>query len=294
MVNPRLLQMFYFVARYGGISEGARYMRPPLTQSTLSEHMLELEDQLHTILFNRRPFGLTEAGRRLYEYCQAFFDGLEDIADELRNGAPDRLRLGASPVVLQKYLPEILQVIGVQFPKMSFTLQHGLPRELEKRLAEDDLDLAITVLEGKAPLECVSETLVKLPLVLVVPSASPIQSATELWKEDRIASKLIAPSEEDLLTRLFRRRLSEIGVDWNVVVHLDTFDGIETFVAAGFGVGLSVVMPGRPRPHGLRELRLEGFPTLDVSMIWRTNPSPVTKALMAELRRRALEFRKLF
>jgi len=292
MINPRSVQMFYVVARYGGVGEGARHMRPQLSQSTLSEHLRELEDQLHAVLFNRRPFELTAAGKRLYEFSKSFFDGLDDVAAELRNGAPDRIRIGASPVVLQNYLPEILHTLEGHFPKMGFTLHHGLPPELEKRLAADNIDVAVTVCEGKPPLECVSENLVNLPLVLLVPAESPLQSAAELWRQDRIASKLIAPSEEDFLTRIFRRGLAEIGVDWNVVLHLDAADGIETFVATGFGVGLSVVMPGRPRPHGLRELRLDAFPTLDIAMIWRINPNPVTLALMVELRKRAKELQK--
>jgi hypothetical protein len=78
-----------------------------------------------------------------------------------------------------------------------------------------------------------------------------------------------------------------------VVLHLDAAEGIETYVATGFGVGLSVVMPGRPRPYGLRELRLDCFPTLDFAMIWRTNPNPVTLGLMVELRKRAKELQKL-
>src|SRR5262245_12015419 len=293
MINPRSIQMFYVVARHGGIGEGARHMRPPVSQPTLSEHLLELEDYLQVILFNRRPFQLTAAGKRLYEYSQPFFEGLEDFVAELRNGAPDRLRIGASPVVLQTYLPQILHTLEGQLPRMSFTLHHGLPPELERRLEEDDLDLAITVCEGKPPLECAFENLVNLPLVLLVPADSPLQSAAELWQQDRIAPKLIAPSEGDFLTRIFRRGLTEIGVDWNVVLHLDTVDGIETFVATGFGVGLSAIIPGRPRPHGLRELRLDDFPTLDISMIWRNNPSPVTVALMVELRKRAKELQKV-
>jgi DNA-binding transcriptional LysR family regulator len=292
MLNPRPVQIFYCVARYGGIGEAARHMRPKISQSAISEQILDLEDRLHVVLFNRRPFALTPAGQRLYEYSKSFFDKLDEVAAELRNGAPDMIRIAASPVVLQDYVPNILRALETQFPKLTFKLRHGLPPQMEKLLEMDEVDVAITVCEGKPPVECVTENLINLPLVLLVPADSLLQSATELWTQDRIAPKLIAPSEDDILTRIFRRGLAELGVDWNVAIDLNNVDVIETFVAKGYGVGLSVVIPGRARPHGLRELPLEGFPTLDISMIWRTHPNPVTLALLVELRKRAKELQK--
>lgn len=291
MINPRAFQAFYFVARCGGISEAAKHMR--ISQSTMSEQIIELEEELHAVLFDRRPFGLKPAGQRLYEYGKPFFDGLDDVVAELRNGAPDMIRIGAWSVVLRDYLPKILRTLGAQFTKLRFKLLHGLPPEVEKFLEADEIDLGITVCEAKAPLACGSEILLNLPLVLLVPGDSPLQSAKDLWQMDRIALKLICPTEDDVMMRVFRRGLAEIGVDWSLSIHLNEVDVVETFVAEGYGVGLSVVIPGRPRPHGLRELPLDGFPTLDISMIWRANPNPVTLAMMVELRKRAKDLQKL-
>jgi len=292
MINIRSLQLFYYVARHSGVSQAAKHMPYGIQQPALSEQMIELEQQLQAVLFQRRPFQLTASGQVLYAYLQPFFDGLDRVTDSLRNGAPDLIRMGASPVVLRDYLPDIFRSLQRRFSRLSFTLRDGLPPQLERLLGDQEIDLAVMVREGKPPPNCVAESLIQLPLVLLVHRDSPIQSAEELWREDRIAATLIAPSEGDVVTRHFRRGLAQRGVEWKVGLELSSFGVIETYARQGFGVGLSVGIPHRPRPEGLRELALDGFPSLDLAMIWHRPPNPAVLALMAELRKTAAELKR--
>jgi DNA-binding transcriptional LysR family regulator len=291
-VNTHYLRLFHYVAKHGGISQAVRHVPYGIQQPALSSQMMELEDQLGTVLFQRRPFKLTPAGEKLYEHGKVFFDDLDKVTDELRNGAPDLIRIGASPVVLEDYLPEIFRTVEQRFPRLNFNLHAGLHDEIEKMMQMNEVDLAVCVLEGKPPPHCAVESLIKLPLVLLVPPGAPVQSADELWAQDRIAHKLIAPSDGDALSRLFRRELAKRSLYWNTAFKFNSVDMIETYTAKGFGIGLSVSIPGRVRRLPVRELPLHGFDTLDFSMTWRRHPNSVTLALMDELRKKAAEAAK--
>ena len=43
--------------------------------------------------------------------------------DEIRNGAPDLIRIAASPIVLEEYLPDIFHTLEARFPRLNFAVQ---------------------------------------------------------------------------------------------------------------------------------------------------------------------------
>ena len=61
-MNIHHLELFYYVARHGGIAEAVRNMPYGIQQPAVSAQILQLEDYLGVSLFQRRPFCLTPAG----------------------------------------------------------------------------------------------------------------------------------------------------------------------------------------------------------------------------------------
>ena len=84
MLNIHHLELFYFVARHGGISEAVRNMPYGIQQPAVSAQILNLEDHLGVTLFHRRPFALTPPGERVYQFIRPFFDGLDTLESGLR------------------------------------------------------------------------------------------------------------------------------------------------------------------------------------------------------------------
>ncbi|HWB61047.1 MAG TPA: LysR family transcriptional regulator, partial [Chthoniobacteraceae bacterium] len=82
-MNVHHLELFYYVAKHGGISEAVRKMPYGIQQPAISAQILQLEESLNLILFQRRPFQLTPAGRELYEFVEPFFGRLDETARRL-------------------------------------------------------------------------------------------------------------------------------------------------------------------------------------------------------------------
>ncbi len=122
---------------------------------------------------------------------------------ELQGGTTHQIRIGSSDIVLRDHLPELLLAVRKKFPQLKVTLREGYQPELEALLQRQEIDLAVTLTEKKPPPGMHSETLLELPLILLVPAQSPLTSAEELWKRDKIEEPLIClPADRGHLQKL--------------------------------------------------------------------------------------------
>lgn len=290
-MNVHHLELFFYVAKHGGISEAARNMPYGIQQPAISGQMLALEESLGTRLFQRRPFALTPAGRRLADFVTPFFENLGDVAAELRGEAGQRLRVAASSQALRDHVPVLLRKLHRESPFNQLCLQESYQAQAEEMLRKQEIDLAITELADRPAAGLKACTLLRLPLVLLVRADSPLRSAREIWASDVIRHPLIGYGEHLTLTRQFQSELRRRGHTWRVSIEASSMDIVETYVAEGFGVGLSVEVPKARRQTGLKILPLPGFAPLIVAALWQGKLPPLPAAFLELVKTRAAELR---
>jgi DNA-binding transcriptional LysR family regulator len=64
-------------------------------------------------------------------------------------------------------------------------------------------------------------------------------------------------------------------------------DLIETYVANGLGIGVSVAIPKKTLPSKVRALPLDGFPPVTIGASWRGRKTPLLQMFLDELQVRA-------
>jgi len=288
-MNVHHLELFYFVAKHGGIMPAVRNIPYGIQQPAVSAQVAQLEEFLGVTLFQRRPFTLTPAGEKLYGFCAPFFSNLEKIAADFQGGQARHFRIGASTIVLRDHLPNLLQGVREKYPGLKVSLREGFPAQLEELLAKDEIDLVITLIGRQPPAGFQSQVLLELPLALLVDKRSPLKSAEELWKRDKIADSLICLPANEGLTKNFLARLAELGVEWFPTVEASSMDLIETYVANGLGIGVGVAIPKRTLPANVRALPLKDFPPALIGVLWRGKNTPLLGAFLDMARKRARE-----
>ena len=286
-MNVHHLELFYHVARHGGIMEAVRNIPYGIQQPAVSSQIAQLEEHLGGTLFRRRPFALTPAGEKLYAFIQPFFANLEQVGDELRGGRTQHIRIGASTIVLRDHLPGLFRAVQKKYPGLKMSLREGFPAQLEQLLQADEIDLAITLLEKKSPAGLHSLALLELPPVLLVEQSSPLQSAEELWQRDKIEEPLICFPPGEPLGKSFQKKLAALGVDWFPSIEASSADLIEIYVASGLGMGVSAAIPQKPLPPRLRALPLAGFPSVTLGALWRGRKTALLQTFLDELQLRA-------
>jgi len=74
-MNVHHLELFYYVAKHGGISAAVRAIPYGIQQPAVSGQMGKLEQELDVKLFERSPFRLTPAGESCLRTCSRFSTG---------------------------------------------------------------------------------------------------------------------------------------------------------------------------------------------------------------------------
>ena len=288
-MNIHHLELFYYVARHGGITEAVRNIPYGIQQPAVSGQVAQLEAYLGVNLFQRRPFALTPAGEKLFKYIQPFFSNLDSIASELQGGQARQIRIGASTLVLRDYFPEFFRTIRKKYPGLKMALREGYQAELESLLQKEELDLAVTLIEKKSAPGIHSAPLLELPLTLLVEKASSLTAVEQLWKPDRIEEPLICLPEVETICKHFQQGLTRLGFDWFPSIEVSSIDLIETYVANGLGIGLSVLVPKTLPPSEVRALPLPktDFAPVTVGALWRGKSSVLLQAFLDELQLRA-------
>ncbi len=286
-MNVHHLELFYYVARHGGIMPAVRNIPYGIQQPAVSSQIALLEEFLGATLFQRRPFALTPEGEKLFAFIQPFFSNLEKVADELQGGQARHLRIGASTIVLREHLPELFRDVRKKFTGLKLSLREGFPTQFEAWLQQDEIDLAITLIDQKAAPGIHSLALLELPLILLVEKSSGIRSAEELWQRDKINEPLICLPAVESVTRIFQEQLRKRGVDWFPSIEASSVDLIEAYVMNGLGIGVSVTIPQKPLPAKLCALPLPGFPPVVIGALWRGHKTPLLETFLSEVKLRA-------
>src|SRR6266516_1842454 len=214
LMNVHYLELFYFVAKHGGIAAAVRNIPYGIQQPAVSGQIAKLEESLGTKLFHRRPFALSPAVVELFEFIKPFFDNIDIVSEKLRQNRSPQLRIAAPSIVLHDYVPELLQKLRTKFPEFRLYLHEAARADAERLLLARDVDLAITLIEKKARAGIQVRPLLKLPLILLVPRKSRLVRPKELWKRDKIEETLIALPRTDPIHASFQRGLEHLGVEW--------------------------------------------------------------------------------
>ena len=279
-MNLHHLEIFYYVARHGGISEAVRKFPYGIQQPAVSSQILQLESSLGAKLFHRRPFQLTAEGERLFAFVGPFFGSLARVAGEIHGASAKFIRIGASGPALRHHLPIVLQKLRKSVPHLKLHLLEASAPELTQVLKDGEIDLAVTTLHEPLAKGLHSRPLLKLPLALLVPRASRIRSAAELWKRDTIDDPLISLPAGEPIAMNFQRGLRKLGVDWAPAMVVSSLDLVEAYVVRDFGIGASVVVPGVKESAGVRRIPLPDFEPLMIGAVWQGAPTPLMRTFI--------------
>ena len=278
-MNVHHLELFYYVAKFEGITEAVRKMPYGIQQPAVSGQMLDLEADLGVRLFQRRPFALTPAGEELYSYVYPFFSRMEETRCRVCGQGAEHLRLAASTAVLANHLPNVLEVMKMEFPNLHLTLREAHSPAAETLLLKQEADIAVSLLHGRLPSGVKSEKLIETPLILLVPESSKDESFEKIcdqaYKSDyRIDLPLISLHPDETVARMFQKGITDLGLCWTPTIEVSTLELVQAYVEMGLGYGVSVAVPSVELPKSIRAIPLTEIPPLVLGLLYTTGELP--------------------
>jgi len=283
--NLHHLELFHHVASSGGITAATRAMPYGIQQPAVSGQVAQLEKDLGVRLFQRRPFKLTPAGKELHDFLAPFFSALPDVCSRISGKASRRLRLAAPVTLIRDHLPAVLSSVRKVQPDLELFLTDADQGSAFEMLEREEVDLAVTELVERPPSGVRHETLISMPLVLLLP---PGYTAPKSGVAGIAATlPLVRPPDFTAVSRLLAKGLDKAGIRWPASIEVNSLELVHTYVSKGFGAGLSIAAPGIRIARGVTSLELGNFPKLAIAALWRGKLNPLAELVLSGLRERA-------
>jgi LysR family cyn operon transcriptional activator len=192
-----------------------------VTQSTLSQQIKQLEEELGMILFDRigKHVHLTEAGGVFLNHARQIVLDVKKSKQaifELNNLVIGELRIGVTSAFSSVLLPA-LAPFSAKYPGTKIIVEYGTAAELEYKLKQAELDVLLAFHEqtdsDDANLEM--EHLFSSRIMMVVSKDHPMSDLKKISLTNLAKVELILPSKgfssRDLLDELFHKaRLSPL------------------------------------------------------------------------------------
>jgi DNA-binding transcriptional LysR family regulator len=250
---------FYHVARLGNFTRAAEATFR--TQSALSQQVKSLEEELDCLLFERigkRKLRLTPAGEEFLRFSEgilAKYDSLIQSLNELKGIQKGTLKIAAPFTTLYHLFPEILKAYTQQFPNVQLTILDRPQQRVLELVKSGDVDLGFA-LESSTPRDHVLKRWVKVETVLMTPVGHPLSIEKRATLNEIVKYPLILPpkSPEHPSRLELEKRLSDLGLNCQIVMESSNVDLSSVYVEMGLGVAFATVMRELPV---LRQRKLE-------------------------------------
>lgn len=285
----RVLRYYLTVAREENITRAADMLH--ITQPTLSRQMAELEEELHTRLFERtnRKIVLTESGMLLRRRAEELLSLADKVQQEFQSGGDELtglISIGSGvTAAVSACLPRLLQDYAQKYSRVRFELHTGTAAAIKDQLDKGLLDIGILM----EPIEVEKYDFVRLPVKEVWGILMP--------EDDPLAQKsAIAPGDLQDLPLIVSWRIGEreakawFGGDTehlNVFCTYDLIDNAATLVEHRLGYAFVIEGALKPAP-GLTFRPLDPEVSNTSVLVWkRYQPSNPAVQKFIELARNA-------
>ena len=262
------------------------------SQSGVSKHIKDLEDELGVELFVRRGkrlLGLTDPGKELIEIVERILidtTNIKRLGEQFSNREQGQLVIATTHTQARYVLPHVVAAFRLAYPKVRLTLHQGSPTEIASMLSDGEADIGIC-----------TETLRDVPTLttfpfyswhhgVVVPRGHVLEKAKPLTLE-AIAEWPIITYHEGFTGRgNIDQTFTKAGLAPDIVMSAMDTDVLKAYVELGLGVGIIAAMAFDPK-------RDAGLKLIDAASLFEANTSLIAVRRGSYLRNYAYRFIEL-
>lgn len=206
------IEAFYWAAKLGSFSIAAQRLH--VTQSSLSKRIVELEQSLGAVLFDRsnKRAQLTESGQRLVKLASRMLELREQFYDEVHASATlsGVCKFGVSELASLTWLPHFTRIVNHEHPALVLEPYVDLARPLERKVLRGELDFAVA--PGPGQQASVKGSVVGQVSFTWAAAPGRLRKGTVLHKAQLESLPIITMTEGSGLTRAIESWAAEQGI----------------------------------------------------------------------------------
>ncbi len=236
-------EVFFKVAENLSFSKAAKELF--ISQPAVTKHIKELESRLNTALFHRKgnKIYLTKSGKLVYNYLKRIkhlYRELEFEIGFLNDTFKGVLKIGASSTISQYLIPKVIAAFHKRYPKIELFLFNGNSFEMEQKLLDNEIDIALVENASIHPNLKYTDFLDD-EIIIVTGSNSVYAkrkfiSVSELY-EIPIVLREKGSGTLQVIKNAFKRQKIDFE-KLNIFIHLGSTEAIKNFLADFDGIAL--------------------------------------------------------
>lgn len=241
------------------------------SQSGVSRHIRELEEELEIEIFIRRGkrlLGMTEPGKALLVIAERILNeasSIRRLADLFTNEDSGVLTIATTHTQARYSLPVVIKAFRNLFPEVRLELIQGTPQEIETLIHSGAADIGIASERLSTDPSLVAYPWFRWHHSLLVPQAHPLIQSNPLTLDDISRWPLITYRQgvtgRSRIDEAFARR----SLTPDIVLSAQDSDVVKTYVELGLGIGL---VADHACSDGGELVRLNTQHLFDTNTVW--------------------------
>lgn len=258
------LKVFQSAVKHGSFTRASKELY--LSQSTISQHIKQLEQELGCQLFMRvgKRVLLTDAGSLLHDHCQKIFQDVKNAemaVREMTGVIKGKVRFGTGATTLIYQLPPVLELYQSKFPSIELVIISDTTDSLITDLRAQRLDLGL-VMQPVTESDLQFTPLCEEELKIAIPHRHPLARKQSLTIQDLKELRFILYEQKTVMRNLIDNFFIKLGVTPQIAMVMENIEAIKSLVGAGLG---SSVLPihavgNEAIDKKVKMMRIEKFP----------------------------------
>lgn len=236
------------------------------SQSGVSKHIRDLEDELGVQLFVRkgkRLLGLTDAGQGLAQIVERMLNdasNLRQLADEFSQADQGELTIATTHTQARYVLPPIVARFKAAFPKVHLILKQASPVEITEMLLRGEADIGIATESLSSEADLFGLPYYQWHHSIIVPKGHPLMQYQAVTLDELAKWPLITYHGGFTGRSKIDAAFQQAGLSPDIVLSALDADVIKTYVEFGMGVGIiASIAFNAERDHRLMQLDIDFF-----------------------------------
>lgn len=231
----RQLKYFLKAKELLNFTEAAKILN--ISQSTLSQQIKQLEDELSVLLFDRigKRVILTEAGEMFSEYALQSINKANEgllLLKDLNNLNTGKITIGVI-YSMRILIVKALIKFAKKYPNIKIQVVFGTTKDLLEKLNTHHFDFVLTFHEGAKRPQLNYQTLLKSTMVLVTAKKSSLANKSSISLEEVAQLPLALPFSGYSTIRFFVDSFNQKNLDPNICMEINDIPTLFEIVKSG-------------------------------------------------------------
>jgi LysR family cyn operon transcriptional activator len=208
-----------------------------ISQSTLSQQIKQLEDELNVPLFNRigKRITLTEAGNLFSEYALQSINRANEgllLLQDLKNLDAGKITIGVIYSMRILFAKTLIQ-FSKQYPNIKIQVVFGTTKDLLEKLNLHQFDFVLTFNEKSSEAHLKYQTLLKSNMVLVTAKKSPLAQKANIPLKEVAGLPLALPFGGYSTIQFIEESFSQKNLAPNICMEINDIPTLFEIVKTG-------------------------------------------------------------